>query len=84
MPSSNDPSPIARLNLNKNKVDEIIGRKRANVDPAKAAIYAAMSDDELWEENNRRGGEELPKEMNGELFDLGFRDEVLKANLKLE
>jgi hypothetical protein len=27
---------------------------------------------------------ELPKEMNGELFDLGFRDEVLKANLKLE
>ena len=43
-----------------------------------------MSDDELWEENNRRGGEELPKEMNVELFDLGFPDEVLKANLKLE
>jgi hypothetical protein len=54
----------------KTKFDEIIGRKRANIDPAKAAIYAAMSDDELWEENNRRGGdEELPREMNGELFD---------------
>jgi hypothetical protein len=49
MPSSNDPSPIAHLNLNKDKdkVDEIIARKRANIDPAKAAIYAAMSDDEL-------------------------------------
>jgi hypothetical protein len=55
MPSSNDLSAIARLNLNKDKVDEIIARKRANIDPAKAAIYAAMSDDELWEENNKRG-----------------------------
>jgi hypothetical protein len=56
MPSSNDLSAIARLNLNKDKVDEIIARKRANIDPAKAAIYAAMSDDELWEENNKGGG----------------------------
>jgi hypothetical protein len=56
MPSSNDLSVIARLNLTKDKVDEIIARKRANIDPAKAAIYAAMSDDELWEENNKREG----------------------------
>jgi hypothetical protein len=56
MPSSNDLSAIARLNLNKDKVDEIIARKRANIYPAKAAIYAALSDDEFWEENNKRGG----------------------------
>lgn len=73
MPSSNDLSAIARLNLNKDKVDETIARKRANIDPAKAAIYATMSDDELWEENNKRGGGELQREMDGELFDMGSR-----------
>jgi hypothetical protein len=26
----------------------------------------------------------VPREMDGELFDIGFPDEVLKANLKLE
>jgi hypothetical protein len=30
------------------------------------------------------GDEELPREMDGELFDIGFPDEVLKAYLKLE
>jgi hypothetical protein len=30
------------------------------------------------------GDEELSREMNGELFNIGFPDEVLKANLKLE